>query len=100
MNCATATGSKLKRKTNTSIPCIPDLKGKTLLDLGCGYGWHCGYAREQGAREILGIDLSEKMLMEARQRNSGVPITYRECAIEDYDRPPRTGRSLCSALGR
>lgn len=68
-------------------PLFPDLHGKTFLDLGCGYGWHCGYAREQGAGEILGIDLSEKMLAEARRRNPGSPIRYRLCAIGDYEYP-------------
>ena len=29
---------------------IPTLKGKRVLDLGCGYGWHCCYAAEQGLR--------------------------------------------------
>ena len=28
---------------------LPDFKGKTVLDLGCGYGWHCKYAAEHGA---------------------------------------------------
>ena len=23
---------------------LPDFKGKQVLDLGCGYGWHCLYA--------------------------------------------------------
>lgn len=68
-------------------PMFPDLKGKTVLDLGCGYGWHCGYARDMGAKEILGIDLSEKMLSEARRRNPGAPIAYRLCALEDYEYP-------------
>ena len=27
---------------------FPDLAGKNVLDLGCGYGWHCKYAAEQG----------------------------------------------------
>ncbi len=39
---------------------FPDMKNKTILDLGCGYGWHCKYAAENGAKQILGIDLSEK----------------------------------------
>lgn len=68
-------------------PLFPDLKGKAFLDLGCGYGWHCAYARQQGAVEILGIDLSEKMLAQARRRNPGPPITYRRCAIQEYEYP-------------
>ncbi|MGH7003791.1 MAG: class I SAM-dependent methyltransferase, partial [Alphaproteobacteria bacterium] len=24
---------------------LPDLESKRLLDLGCGFGWHCRYAR-------------------------------------------------------
>lgn len=31
-----------------------------VLDLGCGYGWHCKYAAQMGATEILGIDSSQK----------------------------------------
>lgn len=37
-------------------PCFPPLQGKTVLDLGCGYGWHCMYAAEQGAARVLGLD--------------------------------------------
>lgn len=36
--------------------CFPPLQGKTVLDLGCGYGWHCMYAAEQGAARVLGQD--------------------------------------------
>ena len=25
---------------------LPDFKGKTVLDIGCGYGWHFVYAAE------------------------------------------------------
>ena len=28
---------------------LPDFAGKRVLDLGCGYGWHCGYAAGHGA---------------------------------------------------
>ena len=41
-------------------PLFPELQGKKVLDLGCGYGWHCKYAAQMGAAEILGIDSSEK----------------------------------------
>ena len=46
---------------------LPDFAGKRVLDLGCGFGWHCVYAIEHGATHVTGIDISEKMLEEARK---------------------------------
>ena len=46
-------------------PLFPKLQGKKVLDLGCGYGWHCKYAAQMGATEILGIDSSQKMIAKA-----------------------------------
>ena len=39
---------------------LPDFTGKRVLDLGCGYGWHCIYAMEHGAASVTGVDLSRK----------------------------------------
>ncbi len=41
---------------------LPDLRGKRVLDLGCGFGWHCRFAVGHGAQTAVGVDLSEKML--------------------------------------
>ncbi|HVI43707.1 MAG TPA: class I SAM-dependent methyltransferase [Chitinophaga sp.] len=64
---------------------LPVLEGKTVLDLGCGFGWHCRYAREQGAGRVTGVDLSEKMLQRARAATSDAAIEYCRMAIEDID---------------
>lgn len=37
---------------------LPPLSGRKVLDLGCGYGWFCRYAKSQGATDILGVDIS------------------------------------------
>ncbi len=64
---------------------LPDFKGRKVLDLGCGYGWHCKYAAENGADFVLGTDISHKMLETARQRNSDKRIEYQCIAMEDLD---------------
>lgn len=77
---------------------FPDLKGKRLLDLGCGFGWHCQYAVEQGAVSTLGLDLSQNMIEGAWQRNASPKIEYRCMAIEDYEYPAETFDVVVSSL--
>lgn len=67
---------------------FPDLRGASVLDLGCGYGWHCRYAADQGAAEALGIDASARMIEEARRRCAHPRIRYEVLGLEDYAYPP------------
>ena len=46
---------------------LGDMKDKDFIDLGCGYGWHCAYAVTAGAKSVVGIDQSEKMLSKAME---------------------------------
>ena len=62
---------------------LPDFQGQRLLDLGCGYGWHCEYAAQHGAQQVTGIDLSERMLQVARRQHAAPQIRYLRQAIED-----------------
>jgi SAM-dependent methyltransferase len=55
---------------------LPGVRGLRIVDLGCGFGWFCRWARENGAAEVLGIDLSEKMLARARSETSDTAIAY------------------------
>ena len=64
---------------------IPNLRNKTVLDLGCGFGWHCRYAREQQADSVTGVDISEKMLDKAREKTADPLIKYIKMPIEDID---------------
>lgn len=79
-------------------PMFPPLEGQDVLDLGCGYGWHSKYAAEQGAKRVLGIDLSEKMIAEAKRRNPAPNVTYEVCGLEDYDYPRETFDLVISNL--
>lgn len=62
---------------------LPDFQGKRVLDLGCGFGWHCRYAVENGARSVVGIDISQKMVSEARKKTGSGNVQYICMPIED-----------------
>jgi SAM-dependent methyltransferase len=77
---------------------LPDLGDKHVLDLGCGFGWHCRYARDRQARSVVGIDLSERMLARAREATDDPAIEYRRSAIEDIDFPAGSFDVVISSL--
>jgi SAM-dependent methyltransferase len=79
-------------------PLFPPLEGKRVLDLGCGYGWHCKFAASQGAVQVLGLDLSRKMIAEAQKRNVENQIEYRICGIEEYEYPENMWDCVISNL--
>lgn len=64
---------------------LPDFKNKRVLDIGCGYGWHCIYAMEQGAASAVGVDISRKMLEVAKSKTDFTQIEYICSAIEDIE---------------
>ncbi len=55
---------------------LPDLAGRSVLDLGCGFGWFSRWAAENGAGEVLGIDLSARMLARANADTHFSNVTY------------------------
>lgn len=65
---------------------MPDLRGKKVLDLGCGFGEHCKRFIEDGACQVTGIDISEKMLAVAEKENSDPRISYICMPMEDIGR--------------
>ena len=56
---------------------MPDVFGKRILEIGCGYGRNCRYFAENGAVKVLGTDISGKMLQTAKRKSLGQPIEYR-----------------------
>lgn len=77
---------------------LPDLTDKRVLDLGCGYGWHCQYAATHGATEVLGVDASEKMLTVARKQTKSSKITYQQSDIETFTAPNESYDVVLSSL--
>lgn len=66
---------------------LPDLAGLSVVDLGCGFGWFCRYARQQSAARVLGLDVSENMLARARSFGDDPALSYRRADLESLDLP-------------
>ena len=47
----------------------PNLSGKSILDLCCGYGENCAEFSMRGAKNVIGIDISQEVLDIARYEN-------------------------------
>lgn len=77
---------------------LPNFKDKRVLDLGCGFGWHCPYAVENGAKSVIGIDISQKMLSEAKNKTKCGNIEYICMPIEDIDFPEESFEVVISSL--
>ncbi len=77
---------------------MPDLLGIRMLDLGCGYGWHCIYAAEQGAASVVGIDPSRRMLQVAREKNHFPQVSYLQETMENVEFPPESFDLVFSSL--
>ncbi|WP_035344501.1 class I SAM-dependent methyltransferase [Alkalihalobacillus hemicellulosilyticus] len=64
---------------------LPSLENKAVLDLGCGYGWHCRYAHKNRASKVVGVDLSKQMLKKAAELTDDSSIIYIQEAIEEIN---------------
>ena len=78
---------------------FPDVKDKRFLDLGCGYGWHCRYVSDLGAADILGVDISKKMIQIAKEKSQHYKnIRYLHCAIEEFNSKNNSWDMVFSSL--
>ncbi|HWL79480.1 MAG TPA: class I SAM-dependent methyltransferase [Roseomonas sp.] len=77
---------------------LPDLRGRRVVDLGCGFGWFCRWARGQGASVVLGLDVSERMLARARASTADPAITYERADLEQLRLPEAAFHLAYSSL--
>jgi len=62
---------------------LPDVKNKRILDLGCGFGDYSRFLYDMGAKEVVGIDASEKMIQRAKENKGERNISYYRMPIEE-----------------
>ena len=77
---------------------LPDLHGLEIVDLGCGFGWFCRWAAEQGAAGVLGLDVSDKMLERARAETTDTRIRYDRADLEKLQLPKANFDLVYSSL--
>ncbi|WP_259781093.1 class I SAM-dependent methyltransferase [Aestuariispira ectoiniformans] len=77
---------------------LPDLTDKKILDLGCGFGWFSRWARANGAGEVLGLDLSEKMIDRAKQETNDDEVEYQIADLDRVDLPEAVFDLVYSSL--
>ena len=68
------------------VPHISDLRGRTVLDVGCGSGYHCWRMAAAGARAVLGIDPTLLYLFQylAVRRYAGdLPVWFAPVRMEE-----------------
>ncbi|MFA1737697.1 class I SAM-dependent methyltransferase [Lysinibacillus fusiformis] len=62
---------------------IPCLKGKSVLDLGCGDGHFSKYCIENGAKNVIGVDISKNMIERAKKLYQDDNIEFMCLPMED-----------------
>lgn len=77
---------------------LPDLNGKSVLDLGCGYGHNCVDFVNRGAARVVGIDISEKMLSVAKEESAQSKIEYLNMSMTDISKLGETFDFIYSSL--
>jgi tRNA (mo5U34)-methyltransferase len=64
---------------------IPDVTGKSVLDIGCNAGFYSLEMKRRGASRVLGIDFDEDYLAQARfaAEVRGADIEFRRLSVYD-----------------
>jgi SAM-dependent methyltransferase len=78
---------------------LPDLSGRDVVDLGCGYGAFARWAADAGASRVDALDLSERMLERARDLTGDVgTVHYARADLAELRLEPASYDVAYSAL--
>src|SRR3954447_9174073 len=61
---------------------LPSVDGRRVLDLGCGAGQLAHHLATAGAADVVGVDVSERMLAVARAEWSHPRVRYVRASME------------------
>ena len=74
----------------TALHLLKNIKNKSVLDVGCGYGYFSRVMKKKGASNIMGVDISGKMIDLAKyeEKVNSVGLKY---DVHDVLYLPRLG---------
>ena len=77
-----------------------DFGDKRVLDVGCNSGQYALFAKQRGAREVVGVDLDEGRLEQARvlADSEGLDVTFERCDLLDVPKLGQFDVVLCIAV--
>lgn len=76
--------SILKRRLALMVGLCGELKGKKVLDIGCGPGWYALALAQKGPDLVLGIDISPAMIKAAALKTKACGLES-SCRFENAD---------------
>lgn len=79
---------RLYVEAHTYFNMIGNVIGKSFLDLGCGEGFYTRKFKQKGATQVVGVDVSKKMIELARQEEvkKKLGIEYIICDVLELDK--------------
>ena len=87
-------GRRKRQEKEYVLKLLYPKKGEKILDAGCGTGYYSGFIKKAGC-EVIGIDISEKMIEEAKK----LGIKTRICNLENFDLNEKFDKIVsCGAL--
>jgi len=59
---------------NSFVQTLGDIRGKSILDVGCGEGYYTRILKKLGAGEVIGLDMATKIIDIARAKEQIEPL--------------------------
>jgi SAM-dependent methyltransferase len=81
---------RMQRRNDWFVAQIGDSRAKRVLELGCGTGETAGYIADRVDAEVVGIDISDMFLEQARRNHQAANLRYVRFDLMD-NRPPPFG---------
>jgi SAM-dependent methyltransferase len=74
----------------SEVGALPDVRGRDVVELGCGTGYFGAWLKRAGARRVVGVDVTPAQLATAEQMNEefGLGLEFVEANAEATGLPP------------